>query len=356
MLALAACAAALGVGAGASHEEARPAPEAAGSAKADAARPVTPAAAAVKLVAERHRHRPRRGGAAYYRRTARNRVTAKGAAGFLPLYREAAKQFSVNWRLLASIHAQETAFSKAPSTYRGLNPYGCCAGPMQFNVTNGPPSTWTTYRQAFRAGDRPDHYPHRTRKHPSIYDDFDAIMAAASLLSANGAGPGLDSLAWTAAYDYYGHDLFGITYASQILARAVGWQRSGFCPECALDEALVARYDDEYGAPIREQLLGEERRAKERKKARKRKKADHERRKRREAAAKKRARRSPPAERRRARRPAAKRRPVPRPPRRRRPAPADPSPPPTSTQPASPPPTTPAPPPPCPPIRKLLGC
>ena len=45
-----------------------------------------------------------------------------------------------------------------------------------------------------------------TATHPSIYDDFDAIMAAAHLLSADGAGYALDGAAWIAAYDYYGHD------------------------------------------------------------------------------------------------------------------------------------------------------
>ncbi|MDQ3677099.1 MAG: hypothetical protein M3401_09905, partial [Actinomycetota bacterium] len=211
------------------------------------------------------RGRPRRGGAAHYRDTARKHVPAKTGAAFMPLYREAERVFAVNWRLIASIHRQETAFSTAPGTYRGLNAFGCCAGPMQFNVTNGPVSTWDSYRQAFRAGRRPKDYPHRTSFHPSIYDDFDAIMAAGSLLSDSGAGPSLDSSgAWWAAYSYYGHDLFGVTYASQVLARAVAWERDGFCLNCALDEGLVAQFDDAYGASVREQLLAEERRRKER--------------------------------------------------------------------------------------------
>ena len=43
-----------------------------------------------------------------------------------------------------------------------------------------------------------------TATHPSIYDDFDAIMAAAHLLSADGASTELGAAAWDAAYDYYG--------------------------------------------------------------------------------------------------------------------------------------------------------
>ena len=37
---------------------------------------------------------------------------------------------------------QESAFSTAPGIYHGLNFARCCGGPMQFNVTNGPVTTW----------------------------------------------------------------------------------------------------------------------------------------------------------------------------------------------------------------------
>ena len=181
-------------------------------------------------------------------------MSASAEAGFVPIYREAAATFNVSWRLLASIHRQETAFSSVPSTYHGLNAFGCCAGPMQFNVTNGPPSTWALYRQSFRRGDRPRRYPHPTRHHPSIYDDFDAIMAAGALLRDAGAGPALDIGTWSAAYAYYGHDSFGTRYASQVLGRAAGWERYGFCLNCALDATLVAEFDDAYGAEARRQL------------------------------------------------------------------------------------------------------
>jgi len=224
-------------------------------------------------------HGPRRGGAEYYRRTARKYVAPKGARAFLPLYREAERRWAVNWRLIASIHRQETAFSTAATTYHGLNDFGCCAGPMQFNVTNGPVSTWERHRKAFRRGRRPSQYPHRTRSHPSIYDDFDAIMAAGSLLSGLGAGPSLDERAWSAAYGYYGHDLYGITYASQVLARAAGWQRRGFCPNCGVDEGLVAKFDRAYGKAARKQLTGSrerpEKHEKQKPKKKKHKKKKH---------------------------------------------------------------------------------
>ncbi|MDP8968281.1 MAG: hypothetical protein M3N04_06765, partial [Actinomycetota bacterium] len=182
-----------------------------------------------------------------------------------------ARTFGVSWRLLASIHRQETAFSTAPGTYRGLNAFGCCAGPMQFNVTNGPVSTWELYRQSFRLGDRPRRYPHRTRSHPSVYDDFDAMMAAGALLRDSGATEALDGAAWSAAYAYYGHDLFGITYASQVMGRARGWQRDGFCLNCPLDQTLVAAFDDAYGVDARRQLRGAERRDRQEKRKQRKK-------------------------------------------------------------------------------------
>ena len=222
----------------------------------------------------------RRKAAAYYRRTASKHVPTSVRSGFLPLYREAERAFGVNWRLIASVHRQETAFSTVRGTYRGLNSFGCCGGPMQFNVTNGPVSTWDSYRNAFRAGKRPRQYPHRTKRHPSIYDDFDAIMAAGSLLSDGGASASLDGGSWRAAYGYYGHDLFGVTYANQVVARARAWQRDGFCLNCGLDEGVVAALDDAYGVAARLQLGDADERRRAEKKAKAAKKRAKARRKR----------------------------------------------------------------------------
>jgi hypothetical protein len=358
VVALACAAMALGMAAGSSHRPAKRPSGSAVSAQAGGTLPVA-ATAALKRVAERH-GRARRAGAAYYRRIARKRVSTKAAAEFLPLYREAERVYGVTWRLIASIHRQETAFSTAASTYHGLNDFGCCAGPMQFNVTNGPVSTWKLYRQAFRAGRRPKRYPHRTRSHPSIYDDFDAIMAAGSLLSDSGAGRSLDSGAWSAAYSYYGHDLFGVTYASQVLARAEAWRRYGFCANCGLDEGLVAEFDDIYGAPVRRQLIAAERRRKKTK----RHKLDRDRnadRRDRHSRRRRGDRDSTDRARRRLKRLLAKRDRPTRPssprPRRRRTRPTTPSPPPPPPTSTPPPPTTaPAPPGGCSPLQKLLGC
>src|SRR3954453_305902 len=219
---------------------------------APAARPETftvvpsPAAAPTPLREVRDAQEER----ARFARNDHARVSLKDVARFVPLYGRASRRFDVAWLLLASIHKQETAFSTAPGTYHGLNFVNCCAGPMQFNVTNGPPSTWKRFKRAHLLAARPDGYPHPTRRHPSVYDDYDAIMAAAQLLRANGATTVLDDgSAWRAAYLYYGPGAlgpadFGVTYADQVVARALNWQRRGFCPACATPAGLIAAVHD----------------------------------------------------------------------------------------------------------------
>lgn len=182
-------------------------------------------------------------------------IATRWMEGFYPIYAVAQRTFAVNWLLLASIHRQESAFSTAPDTYTGLNFAGCCGGPMQFNVTNGPVPTWRRVSDSFRYGRRPSSYDHQTARHPSIYDDFDAIMAAAHLLSADGASYALDAGSWSAAYDYYGHDATGVSYADQVLARAIGWSQHGFCINCGVDSRLVEAVHAAYGAPVEAALV-----------------------------------------------------------------------------------------------------
>jgi hypothetical protein len=180
-------------------------------------------------------------------------ISRNWMGGFYQIYAEAQRVFGVNWLLLASIHRQESAFSTAPGTYHGLNFAHCCGGPMQFNVTNGGagiPSTWNLVANSYIYGKRPAVYDHRTATHPSIYDDFDAIMAAAHLLSFDGAGYALDGSAWDAAYDYYGHDATGVTYADQVLTRAIGWSQHGFCINCGIEAGLLEAVHAAYGAPV----------------------------------------------------------------------------------------------------------
>lgn len=186
-----------------------------------------------------------------FARNDRHHVRADWVAAFYPLYERAAAAFGVNWLLIASVHKQETGFSTHPTTYHGLNFAGCCAGPMQFNVTNGPVTTWDRMKDSFRRAERPASYNHRTSQHPSPYDDFDAIMAAAALLRDGGAREGLDGSAWLAAYAYYGHDLTGVDYASQVVARAIAWGRQGFRINGEVDPAIHAAVDAAWGAPVR---------------------------------------------------------------------------------------------------------
>jgi hypothetical protein len=181
----------------------------------------------------------------------RKHVRADWVSRFYRVYETAQEEFGVNWLLIASVHKQETAFSTHPTTYRGLNFARCCAGPMQFNVTNGPTTTWERYRDAWRSAARPAGYPNVRPKHPSVYDDFDAIMAGTMLLRDGGATARLDGAAWRAAYDYYGHDLTGIAYANEVLARAIGWGQKRFCINCATDPKLIEAVDAAWGAPVR---------------------------------------------------------------------------------------------------------
>ena len=186
----------------------------------------------------------------------RAHVPASWMAGFYRVYETAAKTFGINWLLLASVHKQETAFSTAPSTYFGLNFAHCCGGPMQFNVTNGPVTTWALVSDSYRYGARPAAYTHATATHPSIYDDFDAMMAASRLLMGDGASARLDAAAWNAAYSYYVHDPTGVAYAYQVLARAITWSQKGFCINCALEQPMVDAVHAAYGAPVLAVLTG----------------------------------------------------------------------------------------------------
>ena len=187
-------------------------------------------------------------------------ISRRWMEGFYPIYETAQSTFGVNWLLIASIHRQESAFSTASGTYEGLNFAHCCGGPMQFNVTNGGagvPTTWDLVSDSYTYGKRPASYDHMTATHPSIYDDFDAIMAAAHLLSADGAEYALDGAAWDAAYDYYGHDATGVSYADEVLARAIGWSQHGFCINCGVEPAMLEAVQAAYGAPVQAALEAE---------------------------------------------------------------------------------------------------
>ena len=160
--------------------------------------------------------------------------------GFYPIYGTAQATFGVNWLLLASIHMQESAFSTAPGTYHGLNFAGCCGGPMQFNVTNGPVTTWDLVSDCYIYGRRPAALRPHDRQAPVDLRRLrrgDGGRRTCSRPTAPGYA--LDGSAWAAAYDYYGHDATGVLYADRVLARAIGWSQHGFCINCGV--STVAR-------------------------------------------------------------------------------------------------------------------
>ncbi len=128
-------------------------------------------------------------------------------ADYLALYRSAAWSCpGLPWGVLAGIGKVETDHgrSRAPGVREGVNAFGCCAGPMQFNIRNGPPSTWDHYG---RGGD--------------VYDPADAIPAAARMLCANGARGGRDLRGAVYAYNH------AWSYVAQVLTFARAYQARG---------------------------------------------------------------------------------------------------------------------------------
>jgi hypothetical protein len=111
-------------------------------------------------------------------------ATADIPAGYLRLYRQAGATYVVPWSVLAAIGKVESDHGRLrlPGVRSGLNRYrdrsgrwrNCCAGPMQFNLTDGPPSTWARHGRG------------------NVYDPADAIPAAARKLVADGARRDLD--------------------------------------------------------------------------------------------------------------------------------------------------------------------
>jgi hypothetical protein len=111
-------------------------------------------------------------------------ATADIPAGYVRLYRSAGATYRIPWSVLAAIGKVESDHGRLrlPGVRSGLNRYRdrsgrlrrCCAGPMQFNLTDGPPSTWQRYGRG------------------SVYDPADAIPAAARKLVADGARRDLD--------------------------------------------------------------------------------------------------------------------------------------------------------------------
>ena len=133
--------------------------------------------------------------------------------------------------MLAAIGAIESDHgrSRAPGVHSGVNPFGCCAGPMQFNLRDGPPSTWQSYRvDGDRDGDT------------DPYDPADAIASAARYLRTllQQAHGGLSR----AVYGYN----HSTAYVTDVLARARGYSARSEAaltvpasPDCATDPEVT---------------------------------------------------------------------------------------------------------------------
>jgi hypothetical protein len=107
--------------------------------------------------------------------------------------------------VLAGIGSIETNHgrSRAPGVRSGVNSYGCCAGPMQFNLRDGPRSTWDRFGvDGNRDGTR------------DVHDPADAIASAANYLRAllRDAGGNLGQAVFG-----YNHSQ---AYVDDVLARA----------------------------------------------------------------------------------------------------------------------------------------
>jgi hypothetical protein len=93
---------------------------------------------------------------------------------YLDFYTEAASTCpALTWQVLAAIGKIESDHgrSSAPGVRSGVNRFGCCAGPMQFNIRNGSPSTWETWGTGVVA---------------QVYDPAHAVPAAARKLCGDG--------------------------------------------------------------------------------------------------------------------------------------------------------------------------
>jgi Transglycosylase SLT domain len=125
----------------------------------------------------------------------------------LALYRQAGLRYQIDWAILAAIGSIESDHgrSTAPGVRSGLNFAGCCAGPMQFDITDAGGNTWAAYGVDGN-GDGI----------ANVYDPADAIPAAASYLRAHGAPRD-----YRRAIFAYNHADW---YVSDVLARAAAYR------------------------------------------------------------------------------------------------------------------------------------
>lgn len=128
-------------------------------------------------------------------------------ADYLALYIDAAREYRLDWAILAAVGKVETDHGRSPlpGVRSGVNSHGCCGGPMQFWISPPHPNTWDTYGVDGN-GDG--------RKNP--HDPADAIPAAANYLRASGAPAN-----WRRALFAYNHATW---YVNQVLDQATQYR------------------------------------------------------------------------------------------------------------------------------------
>lgn len=126
------------------------------------------------------------------------------------LYRIARAHFGVSTFLVAAIHYQETGFGEAPATLAER-------------------SAWRRHRGASAELPRPTRYPNRSKRHPSVKDDFDVVMAIAADLKSGGAR-GLGTAARRAVAARYGTGADGRLATAMVVERARAWRLLGTLP------------------------------------------------------------------------------------------------------------------------------
>jgi len=128
---------------------------------------------------------------------------------------------------------------------------------MQFNVTNGPVSTWRQFvtRTASRRGPAPTP---PTRRHPSVYERYDAIMAAATPAGQRATTVLDDAAPGAPPTCTYGPVTFGpATSASPTptrSSRALNWS-ARLCPALPRARGLIAAVHKAWGRKARRQAL-----------------------------------------------------------------------------------------------------
>jgi hypothetical protein len=150
---------------------------------------------------------------------------------YLRLYVRAGERYGIDPWILVAIGWIETRHgrSRLPGVHSGVNAYGCCAGPMQFNIRNGPPSTWENYGVDGNDDGR-----------LSAYDPADAIPAAARYLDAAGAPVDYEAARYACNHaGWYVADVLAKAAAYHGAPRAGGLQADPASVREVLDNPLI---------------------------------------------------------------------------------------------------------------------